>query len=191
MKYTDSKAKIDGYRSKIADLRKEMREIQAKAEPQEVTDYKLAETAGSVHLSALFGDKKELIVIHNMGASCAYCTLWADGYNGVAEHLANRAAFVVVSPDTPEAQKKFAASRGWRFRMASHQGTDFAADMGYRSKSGGWMPGVSVFRKEGAKVMRVSDTGLGPYDDFCSVWHLFGMLPGGAGDWAPKFKYGS
>ena len=62
--------------------------------------------------------------------------------------------------------------------------------MGYKSKSGGWLPGVSVFRKDGDKIVRVSDTQLGPYDDFCSVWHLFDMLPGGAGDWGPKFKYG-
>ncbi len=30
-------------------------------------------------------------------------------------------------------------------------------------------------------------TGAG--DAFCSVWHFFDMLPGGAGDWAPQFKY--
>ena len=189
MKYSEGKDKIDGYRKQIAALRKEMRTVQAKAEPQEVENYQLIDASGPVRLSELFGDKNELIVIHNMGASCAYCTLWADGYNGIVEHLASRAAFVVVSPDAPETQKKFAAGRGWRFRMASHKGGEFAEDMGYRSKSGGWLPGVSVFRKEGVKVLRVSDTGLGPYDDFCSAWHLFDMLPGGAGDWGPKFKY--
>ena len=189
MKYSDGKKKIDGYRAQIAALRKEMRKAQAKAEPEAVEDYQLADTSGPVHLSALFGDKDQLIVIHNMGASCSYCTLWADGYNGVAEHLANRAAFAVVSPDAPAAQKRFAESRGWRFRMASHKGSTFAQDMGYQSKSGGWLPGVSVFRKEAGKVLRVSDTALGPYDDFCSVWHLFDMLPGGTGDWGPKFKY--
>ncbi len=191
MTYNESKQKIDGYRKQITSLRKEMREAQAKAEPQVVQDYQLADGSGPVRLSQLFGDKKELIVIHNMGASCAYCTLWADGYNGVAEHLANRAAFVVVSPDAPSAQKKFAARRGWRFRMASHQGGDFAEAMGYRSKSGGWLPGVSVFRRDGDRVLRVSDTALGPHDDFCSVWHLFDMLPDGASGWSPKFKYGT
>ena len=34
--------------------------------------------------------KDDLVVIHNMGASCAYCTLWGDGFNGVYEHLANK-----------------------------------------------------------------------------------------------------
>jgi hypothetical protein len=35
----------------------------------------------------------------------------------------------------------------------------------------------------------VSDAGLGPYDDFCNVWHLFDMIPGGAAGWGPKFSY--
>ena len=191
MTYRESKSKIDGYRKQIEALRNEMREEQAKAAPQEVEDHTLTDGSGPVRLSQLFGDKNELIVIHNMGASCAYCTLWADGYNGVASHLASRAAFVLVSPDAPAVQKTFAATRGWRFRMASHQGTEFAQAMGYRTETGGWLPGVSVFCKEGDKVLRVSDTALGPYDDFCSVWHLFDMLPHGAGDWRPKFKYES
>ena len=189
MKYADGKEKIDSYRKQIANLRVEMRSARDKTEPQPVEDYQLADSSGPVSLSALFGDKDELIVIHNMGTSCSYCTLWADGYNGVADHLNNRAAFVVVSPDAPAAQKKFADSRGWRFRMASHQGGKFAEEMGYKSAKGGWLPGVSVFRKDGGKVVRVSDTPLGPYDDFCSVWHLFDMLPGGASSWSPKFKY--
>ena len=189
MKYKDGKTKIDGYRKQIKTLREEMRAAQNELEPQVVEDYALATTSGPVKLSDLFGDKKDLIVIHNMGASCPYCTLWADGYNGVAEHLADRAAFVVVSPDAPAAQKKFADSRGWRFPMASHGGGKFADDMGYKSEKGGWLPGVSVFRKDGDKVLRVSDSALGPYDDFCSVWHLFDMIPGGAAGWGPKFKY--
>jgi predicted dithiol-disulfide oxidoreductase (DUF899 family) len=96
-----------------------------------------------VRLSELFGDKADLFVIHNMGQSCPYCTLWADGFNGAYAHLSNRAAFVVSSPDTPEKQRKFAESRHWTFPMVSHEGTTFAEDMGYH-QDGSWMPGVSV-----------------------------------------------
>lgn len=168
-----------------------MRGIQAALEPAPVKDYALANGAGPVKLSALFGDKSELVVVHNMGASCAYCTLWADGFNGLYPHLADRAAFCVVTPDSPETQAKFAATRGWRFPMASHAGSEFAADMGYRGANGGWMPGLSVFQRRDAEVVRVSDTGMGPYDDFCAAWHMFDMLPGGAGDWRPRFSYGA
>ena len=189
MKYADGQKKLEAARKKIAKLREEMGEVSKDVEPEAVEDYQLATTNGSVKLSELFGDKDDLIVIHNMGASCPACTMWADSFNGILDHLQARAAFVVVSPDAPAAQQKFAAGRGWRFPMASHQGTDFAEHMGYRSKEGKWRPGVSAFRKEGGKVVRVNDTGLGPYDDFCAAWHLFALLPDGTKEWWPKFKY--
>ena len=189
MNYRESSAALEAYRGRIAGLRREMRDIQAKAEPETVADYTFATPDGPTRLSDLFGGKKDLFVIHNMGASCPACTLWADGYNGIYDHLANRAAFVVSSPDAPDAQRRFAASRGWRFPMVSHAGTNFAADMGYRSESGGWLPGVSVFRREADRIVRVSDTHFGPGDDFCSLWHFWEMLPEGADGWRPKFNY--
>ena len=72
--------------------------------------------------------------------------------------------------------------------MVSHAGSDFAADMGYRSARG-WRPGVSVFRKQDGKIVRVSDTELGPGDDFCAVWHFFDLLPAGANGWRMRFSY--
>jgi len=190
MNYRAISARLAEYRRQIAELRDKMREARAAAEPEEVPDYVFANSDSSVRLSELFGDKPDLIVIHNMGASCPHCTLWADGFNGICDHLADRAAFVVSSPDTPDIQKRFAASRGWRFPMVSHHGTTFAADMGYHSEVGGWLPGVSVFRKEAKRILRVSDSGFKPGDDFCALWHLFDLLPGGAGDWEAKFRYG-
>jgi predicted dithiol-disulfide oxidoreductase (DUF899 family) len=106
----------------------------------------------------------------------------------VLPQLQNRAAFVVTSPDDPATQAAFAATRGWRFRMVSHQGTDFAEKMGYRSEDG-WLPGISIFRKKGAKIVRVSDQRLGPGDDFCSVYHFFDMFPEGPDGWRPRFAY--
>jgi predicted dithiol-disulfide oxidoreductase (DUF899 family) len=190
MSYRDNAAALEAYRRQIADIRRKMREIQAAVEPEIVADYTFATTDGARRLSDLFGAKDDLFVIHNMGASCAYCTLWADGYNGIYEHLANRAAFVVCTPDAPDVQRRFAAGRGWRFPMVSHQGTTFTVDMGYRSEEGGWLPGVSVFRRDGDRIARVADAGLCPGDDFCSLWHLLDMLPAGAAGWSPRFKYG-
>jgi predicted dithiol-disulfide oxidoreductase (DUF899 family) len=144
---------------------------------------------GKARLSDLFGEKDDLFVIHNMGTSSSSCTLWADGFNGIYDHIADRAAFVVVSPDLPDTQKNFAASRGWRFPMISHDGTTFAQDMGYRSESGGWRPGVSVFKRDGGRILRVADTSFSPGDDFCALWHMLDLLPRGADGWRPKFKY--
>jgi predicted dithiol-disulfide oxidoreductase (DUF899 family) len=190
MNYRETSARLAEYRRQIADLRDKMLKARSAAEPEEVPDYVFTNSNGSVRLSELFGDKSDLIVIHNMGSSCPSCTLWADGFNGIYDHLVNRAAFVVSSPDTPAIQQSFAATRGWRFPMVSHDGTSFAADLGYRSADGGWLPGVSVFRRDKNRISRVSDTGFGPSDDFCALWHLFELLPGGAGDWKPKYRYG-
>lgn len=188
MKYQNAAIRLDDYRRQIGDIRGKMRALQAETEPQEVKDYEFASLAGSRKLSDLFAGKDDLIIIHNMGRSCSYCTLWADGFNGIYPHLADRAAFVVASPDPPEVQKEFAQSRGWRFPMVSLMGQDFAVDMGYYGKNG-FMPGISVFRRDGDKIIRVSNAGLSPFDDFCTAWHIFDLLPGGPGDWRPRFSY--
>ena len=69
------------------------------------------------------------------------------------------------------------------------KGHDFAADMGYRSASGGWLPGVSAFQRDGARILRVADTRLHPGDDFCTLWHLIDLLPEGAAGWRPEYSY--
>jgi predicted dithiol-disulfide oxidoreductase (DUF899 family) len=194
MSYSETTQKLNEFRARIAELHAEMREIQANIEPEVVGDYEFSTPDGPVTLPALFGHHDSLIMIHNMGARCRYCTLWADGFNGLVDHLENRAAFVVSSPDSPDAQQKFAQTRGWRFRMVSHQGTSFADDMGYRDNKidnadDPWRPGVSVFRKTADRIVRVSDTYLGPGDAFCVAWHLFDLLPEGSAGWAPMYRY--
>ena len=126
MQYADASEKLVHYRQQIAELRSKMRELQQSVEPEEVSDHEFSTAEGKVRLSELFGDKEHLFVIHNMGAGCRYCTLWADGLNGILPHIENRAAFVVASPDEPAAQQKFKAARDWHFRMVSHRDTNFA-----------------------------------------------------------------
>ncbi|MCP5433152.1 MAG: DUF899 family protein [Alphaproteobacteria bacterium] len=189
MKYRDSVVKLADYRRQIGAIRADMRKVQAEIEPEAVEDYVLQGRDGPVRLSELFGGHEDLILVLNMGAGCRYCTLWADGFNGVYPHLASRAAFVVASPDPPDAQARFAASRGWRFPMVSHRGTSFAADMGYTSQTGAPQPGICAFQRKDGRLVRVSDLGAGPYDDLCAVWHLFDLFPEGAKGWQPQYKY--
>jgi predicted dithiol-disulfide oxidoreductase (DUF899 family) len=188
MEYRNTADRLNAYRHQIETLRNEMRQLQAETEPQEVQDYRFQVPGGEIALSDLFGDKQELFVVHNMGTGCNSCTLWADGFNGILQHLENRAAFVVSSPEDPQTQQAFKASRGWRFRMVSHRGTDFAQDMGY-ARDGRWWPGVSVFRRVNGKIRRVSDAAFEPGDDFCIAWHFFDLLPEGADGWRPKASY--
>ncbi len=152
-----------------------------------VDDFPFETTTGSVSLSQLFGEHDDLIVIHNMGVSCRYCTLWADGFNGVLPHLKNRAAFAVVSPDAPDAQASFAKSRAWNFTMVSDT-SGFTAAMGYRMGDS-VTPGFSTFRKKGDVIRRIGHAPFGPGDPYSGIWHLFAMLDGGFAEWSPKFRY--
>lgn len=188
MTYSETTTKLSAYRQEIAGIREKMRILQAAIEPEAVEDYEFSTRDGKASLSSLFGDKNTLFVIHNMGTTCSSCTMWADGFNGVFAHLADRAAFVVSSPDPPKVQQEFAAGRGWTFPMVSHQGTSFAQDMGY-VRNGGSTPGVSVFKRQDGRIVRVGDTGFMAGDDFCGVWHLFDLTPEGAAGWRPKFRY--
>lgn len=180
--------KLKANYAEIMRLRSEIRELTQAETPEEVADYTFTGQAREVQLADLFGDKSDLIIIHNMGSGCPYCTLWADGFNGVVSHLEDRAAFIVTSPEKPEAQAKFAESRGWKFKMLSHAGTSFAEDMGYKDDRG-FQPGISVFQKRDGKVVRVSDRPLGPGDDFCAIWHMFDLIPEGANGWQPQYSY--
>jgi len=172
-------------------LKKKLAGARQKIGRRLVEDYKLSNSdSRTVRLSELFGNKNELIVIFNMGSSCPYCTLWADGFNGMLAHLENRAALVVASPDDPETQRKFAQSRGWGFRMISHQGTSFRKEMGFEDKKGNPWPGASTFQKDKkGRIYHIASAGFGPGDDYCSAWSLFDLLPGGAKGWGPKFGY--
>ena len=149
----------------------------------------------TVTLAELFGDRDELLLVHNMGKSCPYCTLWADGFNGVSNHLANRVAFAVVSPDLPDVQKEFAESRGWTFPMYSANGSSFSRDMGFETDHEGktWqLPGVSAFaRNADGTIVRTSRDFFGPGDTYSGIWHLFALLPKGPDGWHPKFSYES
>lgn len=182
---------IESLEDEILEKKKKLAELRRSLPRQEVQDYVLMGSDGSqARLSEMFGPHNEMVLIHNMGKGCVYCTLWADGFNGVVHHLENRAAFVVVSPDEPEVQRKFAESRGWIFKMYSGRGNSFIKDMGFATADNKYKPGVSTFMKdEKGGIYRVASAIFGPGDDYCGVWHLFDLLPGGREEWKPKFNY--
>ena len=188
---TDLAYEVERLEQEIAERSERLAEPKRQLPPTPVSDYTLTGPDGPVKLSQLFGQGRDLIVIHNMGKGCRYCTLWADGWNGILPHLENRAAFVVVTPDSPETQAQIAGSRGWNFRMISTHGSSFTEDMGFKSEKG-WLPGVSTFhRNNDGGIVRVARAGFGPFDSFCSAWHLFGLLKDGVNGWEPKYRYGS
>jgi predicted dithiol-disulfide oxidoreductase (DUF899 family) len=188
--HEDIHSQITRLQKEIYRTKQQLTELRQRAPREPFEDHVLRNwDGGEVRLSELFGNKLDLILVHNMGRSCPYCTLWADGFNGFVPHLENRAAFVVVSPDPPEIQKELAGSRGWRFRMASAAGTSFNQAAGYE-ENGSPMPGVSTFRKrEDGRIERIAHAPFGPGDDFCGLWPMFDLLEGGPGGWEPRMRY--
>ena len=187
---TTIKNEIARLEAELIETQKRLSDLRGQLPSEEVPDYILKGANGQkVKLSEIFDDKEDLIVIHNMGISCSYCTLWADGFNGMLQHLESRAAFVVLSPDPPDVQAAFAQKRGWQFKMYSGEGSTFTEDMGFKNRDG-WLPGVSTFyKKANDKIVRISKAAFGPGDPFCAAWHLFDLLANGANDWEPALKY--
>jgi predicted dithiol-disulfide oxidoreductase (DUF899 family) len=153
-----------------------------------VKDYGFQTAAGQAALSDLFAGRERLMLIHNMGQGCRYCTLWADGINGVLDHLEDAMAVVLVSKDPPEVQRRMALDRGWRFRMASHLGGDYMADhcaMGDHAN----FPGAAIFERKGGKMARRGRTYFGPGDLYSPVWHFLALAGMEQSDWTPQFHY--
>lgn len=183
-------ARVNRVDQQVSKLKEKAAKLRRSEKPNSVPDYAFQGHDGRpLKLSQAFGKQKDLVVVHNMGTGCPYCTLWADGFVSLLPHLENRTAFLVVSNDPVEKQKAFRKSRGWTFRMASSKDTTFFPDMGFADKDGNVWPGFTTFRKRGKKVERLSRRFFGPGDDYCAAWHFFDLLDGGVGEWHPKFKY--
>lgn len=184
------KNEINRLESDLIEKQKKLLELKSQLKHQSVQDYILKSIGDKeVRLSEMFENKTDLIVVHNMGISCSYCTMWADGFNGLLQHLENRAGFVVVSPDTPDIQNEFAQKRDWQFKIYSSDGSTFTEDLGFKTEEG-WLPGVSTFNKNiDGKIFNIQNAYFGPGDLYCSVWHLFDLLVSGSDGWEPKLKY--
>ncbi|HEU5138411.1 MAG TPA: DUF899 family protein [Bacillales bacterium] len=171
--------RIQDLEKEIAEKKRELYQLKRNAPEVRVKDYVFTGLDGQpVGLSELFGNQDQLIVVHNMGQSCSYCTMWADGFNGIFGYLQEKAGFALTSPDPPEVQKKFRNERGWQFPIVSTEGTTFKRDMGFENDKGQYGPGASVFRKDSAgTIYHCNDAEFGPGDDFCSVWPFYDLLP--------------
>lgn len=183
-------AEIDRLETEIREKKAELHELRREQPRESVESHPLVDWNGEeVDISDLFGDRDDLIVIHNMGRSCPYCTLWADAFDGVIEHIQDRASFALVSPDDPAVQQEFAAQRDWSFDMYSDQQGTFTEDAGF-TDGDRLVPGISTYeRTEDGTIRRVASATFGPNDEFEPVWPLFELLADGPTDWKPQKWY--
>lgn len=183
------RSEIAALEQEIMEKKQELAKLRRTAAPEPIEDYRLKTADGERNLSEFFAGKQDLLLIHNMGKGCRYCTLWADGINGLRHHLQNRAALLLVSPDEPQVQQEFAVGRGWEFPLASGDGSNLAADLGFQ-KNGKYWPGVSVLRRQDdGSLVRVAWSYFGPGDSYCVAWDFFELLPEGPNGWEPQFSY--
>ena len=172
-----------------------------------IDDYELIDvsTRDQIRLSGLFtAPNRSLVIYHLMFGKaqenpCPLCTMWVDGYNGVAPHLMENIDFAVVAAADPSAIQAHAESRGWNnLRLFSAGDSSFKFDLGSEEADGTQTEWVSVLslRPDGtvghvySKGARMSDDRRERGIDLLSpVWHLLDLTPGGRGSWYPSLVY--
>jgi predicted dithiol-disulfide oxidoreductase (DUF899 family) len=96
--------------------------------------YQFETDEGEASLANLFRGRSQLLVYHFMfgpdfTAGCPSCSSIADGFNGIAVHLANHDAMLWAVSRAPFAKLQAYKQRmGWTFPWASSSGGDFNFD---------------------------------------------------------------
>ncbi|MDP4252201.1 MAG: DUF899 domain-containing protein [Bacteroidota bacterium] len=96
--------------------------------------YQFETEKGAVSLADLFEGRSQLLVYHFMfgpdyKAGCPSCSAIADGFNGIAIHLANHDVMLTAVSRAPLAKLQAYKQRmGWIFPWASSFGSDFNSD---------------------------------------------------------------
>src|SRR5947209_3510528 len=97
-------------------------------------EYRFDTEEGSAALKDLFRGRSQLLVYHFMfgpdyTAGCPSCSSIADGFNGIAVHLANHDVTLSAVSLAPLAKlQAFKRRMGWTFPWASSFGSDFNTD---------------------------------------------------------------
>lgn len=97
-------------------------------------DYRFMTEAGETKLADLFQGRSQLLVYHFMfgpdySAGCPSCSLIADGFNGIATHLASHDVLLTAVSLAPlEKLQAFKKRMGWCFPWASSLGGEFNYD---------------------------------------------------------------
>jgi predicted dithiol-disulfide oxidoreductase (DUF899 family) len=99
-------------------------------------DYRFDTAAGPASLADLFQGRSQLLVYHFMfgvdyAAGCPSCSAIADGFNGIATHLAHHDVMLMAVSRAPQAKLRAYKERmGWTFPWATALpgAADFNAD---------------------------------------------------------------
>jgi len=198
-------------RERVAELRRQL--------PQGpiVEDYEFLEgpaelNAGDtpvrkVRLSELFSAPDRSLVIYQFMYGkkqtnpCPMCTLWIDGYNGVAHHLARNLDFAIVAAADLPALRAHGRRRGWNnLRLLSAGENTFKYDLGSEDREGNQDSTMSVFTRDAAGTLRhfysahpwlAADVRERGIDLLTPVYNMLDLTPQGRGNWYASLDYGT
>ena len=205
----DAEADLIRQREQVAEMRRKL------PEGPTVEDYIFLEgprdlSAGDepvtkVHLSELFtGPDRSLVVYQFMyGKSqtepCPMCTMWIDGWNPIAGHVAENVDLVIAAAADPPTLRAHARDRDWdRLRLLSCGDNSFKYDMGSETDDGAQHSTISVFTRERDGQVRHAYTAQPQFSDtdyqrgidlLTPVWSMLDLTRGGRGDWYPSLEY--
>jgi len=159
----------------------------------------------TVRLSELFTlPDRALVIYHLMYGKkqtkpCPMCTAWIDGFNGVADHLAQNMNLAIVAAADIPVLREHARARGWKkLRLLSAGSSTFKYDFGSEDREGKQDSTISVFSRASDGTLRhfysahpwmandVKERGI---DLLSPIWHMLDLTPQGRGDWYTKLEY--
>lgn len=166
-------------------------------------DYRFTGPDGTVTLSDLFAGRDQLLVYHFMFGTdwpegCPSCSFWADSFDGVQVHLAQRGVSLVCISTAPYATLVAYRERmGWSFPWYSAADSAFNVDhhvsfTAEQQASGAVynfadiehphdeMPGISVFaRGDDGQVYHTYSTYSRGLDPINCAYQLLDLVPRG------------
>lgn len=159
----------------------------------------------TVRLSELFGSPQRALVIYHLmygkenTTPCPMCTMWVDGLDGIAHHLAPNVDFAVAAAADVPTLRAYARVRGWeRVRLLSCADNTFKYDLGSEDEAGVQDSAVSVFTLDaGGSPHHFYTTHPSLADDInqrgidllTPAWHVLDLTPQGRGDWYAQLDY--
>lgn len=159
----------------------------------------------TVRLSGLFTRPgRDLVVYHLMYGKqqtqpCPMCTMWIDGFNGIAHHIAQNVDFAIVAAADPPALRAHARNRQWtNLRLLSAGASTFKYDLGSEDAEGNQDSTVSVFTRDGNGSVRhfysvhprmSDDIDQRGIDLLTPVWHILDLTRRGRDDWIAALDY--
>jgi len=186
---TPLEKEISTLENEISKLKKKVIELTNTLPKEEISNYTLTSLDGThKKLLDLFGDCDEMILIHNMGPSCPYCTLWADGFNGLTSYFDSRCKFIIETDINLDKLRDFKEKRKWDFTTVSSINSSLKIDLGFKDKEGNNFPGFSTLYKLDGLIYRHAKAAFGPGDDYCSIWPIFDRLKNGVNGWQPNWN---